>query len=85
MTARIDFLVFLLLAAGLASAAMNIYLMRHRAIVINFSATHTQPVSQLPTTVIRHQEPSTDFGSVHIFPERYDVCTFANAICWVRI
>lgn len=84
MTARIDFLVFLLLAAGLASAAMNIYLMRHRAIVINFSPTHTQRVSQ-PTMVIRHREPGTDYGSVHIFPERYDVCTFANAICWVRI
>jgi hypothetical protein len=67
-----------LLVAGLASAAMNIYLMRHQTIEI----IYTSPV--LPTTQVK-DNTDADVGVVHILNDGgMGVCTFADAICWTR-
>jgi hypothetical protein len=79
MTARIDFLVFLLVAAGLASAAMNIYLMRQRTIEVVVSP---QRVSTPPEGSV---EVSDDEYVTHAFPSGREVCTSFDTICWIRI
>lgn len=72
-------LALFLLTALAAVAAHDIYLLRHRQIVINFRAQQVQTLS--PTRV--HGDDSYE---THVFPPTGgEVCTFANNICWIRI
>jgi hypothetical protein len=78
--ATANWLVLTLLAAGLLSAGVNVYLMRHRTIEIKFPA---------PPPTIRIRPPvdfQKDTGMVHIFPtdDPEATCTFVNYQCWIR-
>ncbi len=66
---------------------MNIYLMRHRSIVISFPAARAVSTMQLPTMTVRGTENPGDADAyeTHAFPPGRQVCTFANTICWVKI
>lgn len=71
-------LALLLLAAGLASAATNIYRARHKCIEI------VLPTQMLPTLVVT-PEPAEEFGTVHAFPPGREVCDSFDTICWTKI
>jgi hypothetical protein len=85
-----QWLLFAILAAGLASAAMNIYLMRHRTVVIHPTFIIPMP-SPIPQThvlpkISKPKDLSADYGVIHVFPDHNNgVCTFANNICSTRI
>ena len=68
-------LLVALLIAGLASAAMNVYLMRHRSIVVNYTS---QPVAPKAHT--------DEVGRVHIFPDDgWDgACVTLGHFCWTK-
>jgi hypothetical protein len=73
-------LLVTLLVAGLLSASMNIYLMRHQQIVINYTS---QPAA--PAAPKAPPNTDSDVGVVHILNDGgMGVCTFADAICWTR-
>jgi hypothetical protein len=79
--ATAPWLVATLLVAGLLSAAMNIYMLFHQTIEIQFPES-PPPKSHPPV------DWEKDTGRVHIFPDDGDpsaTCTFVNYQCWVRI
>lgn len=71
-------LVIALIAVALASAATNIYLLRHRQLVINYQ--ERAAVVRPPSTTVGNKRPP-DAG---IFPDYADVCDGFFAICWEK-
>lgn len=89
--ATAPWLVGMLLAAALLSAAMNLYLSRHRTITVQCSrgmmpVSEHSPFLQRVYPKVKPFDYQKEWGEVHIFPDDGgEVCTFVNYQCWTTI
>ncbi len=70
----------LVLCTGEACLIRHLY--AHRVIHIDL----TSPAALQLSPMEIHADPyAEDYGVVHAFPEKREVCTSFDTICWVRI